>query len=289
MTDISSTTTTATAASTATPHTTAPTTALVVDDEPLARAHLRRMLEDQGVRVLGEADQAATALQLAEDLRPDLLLMDIQMPGLTGLQLAEAVRHTGADPLLIFVTGYSEHATAAFDHAALDYLVKPVSPVRLAKTLARARERLADAAARAAATRRGSEEPLSPAAPSDPAEAVLEPLRRLPIRKDYAVRLVRVEEIVSAVAREKRVFVRTEDGDEHRTYYTLTQLEQMLPADLFLRIHDSCIVNVNAVEEILFLGNHTYAVRLSNQEQFPVGRTRYATLQRRLGLSGTVG
>jgi len=249
-----------------------------VDDEPLARAHLRRLLEEQGVEVLGEADQAATGIQLAEDLQPDLLLLDVQMPGLTGLQLAEAVQQGSARSLLIFVTGYSEYAAAAFEQAVLDYIVKPASATRLAKTLARARERLSAARASGTPERPPGHWITEGAAPS------AERLRRLPIRKDYSVRLVRVEEIVSAVAREKRVFVRTQDGDEHRTYYTLTQLEGLLPADLFLRIHDSCVVQVNCVEEILFLGNHTYAVRLAGGEQFPVGRSRYAALQERLGL-----
>lgn len=250
-------------------------TALIVDDEPLARQHLRYLLEEQHVEVIGEADDAGTAIQLTEDLQPDLLLLDIQMPGLTGLQLAEALHHSAANALIIFVTGYSEYATAAFEHAALDYLVKPVSASRLAKTLVRARAQLRLAAP-------PEEVSGEIAAPADPAPG--ECLRRLPIRKDYSVRLVRVEEILCAVAREKRVFVRTQDGDEHRTYYTLTQLEGMLPPALFLRIHDSCIVNINAVEEILFLGNHTYAVQLTEGEQLPVGRQRYAALQQRLGL-----
>jgi DNA-binding LytR/AlgR family response regulator len=248
-------------------------TALIVDDEPL---------EEQGVEVVGEAEQAATAIQLAEDLQPDLLLLDIQMPGLTGLQLAEAMQQSSARSLLIFVTGYSEYAAAAFEQAVLDYVVKPASATRLAKTLARARERIA-AARSADSPGRSPGHWIAEDAP--PPVPPAERLRRLPIRKDYSVRLVRVEEIQSAVAREKRVFVRTQDGDEHRTYYTLTQLEGLLPADLFLRIHDSCIVQLHAVEEILFLGNHTYAVRLVGGEQFPVGRTRYAALQERLGLA----
>jgi DNA-binding LytR/AlgR family response regulator len=90
-----------------------------------------------------------------------------------------------------------------------------------------------------------------------------------------------VEEIVTAMARDKRVFVRTAEG-EHRTYYTLTQLEALLPPDRFLRVHDSCIVNLETVEEVLLLGNHTYALRLSNGEQIPLRRTRYPELQRRL-------
>lgn len=251
-----------------------PLTALVVDDEPLARAHLRRLLEEQHVEVVGEAEHPALAIQLGEDLRPDLFFVDVQMPGLTGLQLAEALLQSSTQSLLIFVTGYSEHAATAYEHGALDYLLKPVSPTRLSKTLVRAHARLQDADARAELDRRITEE----------ANAAATYLQRLPIRKDYAVRLVRVEEIVRAEARDKRVFVRTDEGDEHRTYYTLTQLEGLLPPNRFLRIHGSCIVNLDRVEEIIFLGNHSYAVRLTNNEQFPLARARYAELQRRLGL-----
>lgn len=251
-----------------------PLTALIVDDEPLARTYLRRLLEEQGIEVVGEAEHAALAIQLGEDLHPDLFFVDIQMPGLTGLQLAEALLQSSTSSLLIFVTGYSEHASEAYEHGALDYLLKPVSPTRLSKTLVRARARLSDANARAELSRRITEE----------ATAASTYLQRLPIRKDYAVRLVRVEEIIRAEARDKRVFVRTDDGQEHRTYYTLTQLEGLLPPTCFLRIHGSCIVNLDRVDEILFLGNHSYAVRLSNNEQLPLARARYLELQRRLGL-----
>jgi len=247
-------------------------TALIVDDEPLARVHLRRLLEAQGIQVVGEADNAAGALEQTEDLQPDLLFLDIQMPGLTGMQMASALLYLYPAPLLIFDTGYSEHAVAAFEHDALDYLVKPVSADRLAKTLVRAREHLADVVARKETHQRISEHAAETA-----------PLRRLPVRADYVVHLIRVEEIICAVAREKRVFVRTQGG-EYKTYYTLTHLEALLPKDHFLRIHDSCLVNLDQVEELLFLGNHAYEVRLSNNQRLPVGRTRYTELQRRLGL-----
>lgn len=251
-------------------------TALIVDDEPLARGHLHRMLKDQGVVIVGEAEGAAQALQLAEDLCPHLLFVDIQMPGLTGLQFAEALQQSTSDALIIFVTGYSEYAAQAFEQAALDYLMKPVSPARLAKTLVRARERLAaGASVRGEQTRRITEQ----------ISQETTRLQRLPIRKDYAVLLVRLEEIRCALARDKRVLVRMEDGGEHRTYYTLTQLEALLPPEQFLRIHDSAIVRIDAVEELLLLGNHTYAVRLTGNDQLPVGRTRYALLQEKLGLA----
>ena len=248
-------------------------TALIADDEPLARAHLRRMLELLQVIVKGEAENGVQALQMAEDLSPDLMFLDIQMPGLTGMQAASALLHLDKSPLLIFVTGYSEHAVAAFEHDALDYLVKPASPDRLAKTLVRARERLADHASRQQTRERVEER-----AAQSPA------LRRLPVREDYTVKLLRVEDIVCAVAREKRVFVRTDAG-EFRTYYTLTNLETLLPAQQFCRIHDSCLVSLDRIDEVLYLGGHSYAVQLMDGQKLPVGRARFAELQRRLGMS----
>lgn len=282
-------------------------TGMIVDDEPLARAHLSRLLKAQGVEIAAEADNVATALQLAEDLRPDIVFLDIQMPGLTGMQMAAALVHLDSPPLVVFVTGYSEYALDAFDRNALDYLVKPLSPDRLAQTLVRARERLANRQARLDSAGVAEEPTVAPGVDAEPSAAegagllselrseagpsgqkASTPLRRLPIRENYAVRLVRVEEILCAVAREKRVFVRTVGG-EHRTYYTLTQLETLLPPEQFLRIHDSCLIQVDQVEEILFLGNHTYRVRLSDGELLPVGRTRYPELQRRLGLDTDAG
>lgn len=248
-------------------------TALIVDDEPLARAYLRRLLEAQGIEVIGEADNAIAALDQTEALHPDLLFLDIQMPVLNGMQMAGALLHLEQAPLVIFVTGYSEHAATAFERDALDYLLKPVTAERLAKTLLRARERLADREVRHRLTEH-----------IDRQTAATPPLKRLPVRGDYAVRLVRVEDIHSAVSRDKRVFLCTPSG-EMRTYYSLIQLEQMLPTDRFFRIHDSVIVDLERVEEILFLGNHAYEVRLTDNIRFPVGRSRYAELQRRLGLS----
>src|SRR5579872_1846808 len=156
-------------------------TALIVDDEPLARSHLCRLLKPHNVRVIGEADSAAAALQLAEDLQPDVILLDIQMPGLTGMQMASALIQLDTPPLLVFVTGFSEHAIAAFDHDAVDYLVKPVASERLAKTLVRVRERLNNRPAYQGVQERIEERTAESA-----------PLRRLPVRGNYAVRLVRV-------------------------------------------------------------------------------------------------
>lgn len=249
-------------------------TALIVDDEPLARSRLRRLLEAQEVQIVDEADHAATALQQAEDLQPDLLFLDIQMPGLTGMQMASALLHMDNAPLLVFVTGYAEHALAAFERGALDYLVKPVTQERLSITLARVRERLTDRQARALVQQRILKQ----------AKQTPTLLRSLPIRADYAVRFLPLDDILCLFARDKKVYALTAEG-EHRTYYTLTQLEDLLPPDRFVRIHDSSLVNLDAVVELLLLGDHSYEVRLTNRQRLRVGRTRYADLQRSLGLN----
>jgi DNA-binding LytR/AlgR family response regulator len=247
--------------------------AIVVDDEPYARAHLRLMLEALGVSVIGEADNVAKALQLVEDLHPAVVFLDVEMPGLSGVHMARAMAQMEQPPLIVFVTGYSNYAVEAFEYGAVDYLMKPLSDERLAAALTRISSRL------------GESTPNDPEPEPAPAvEKPTQPITRLPVRVDYAVRLLRVEEIVVASAREKRVFVLTTDGTESRTYYTLTQLEQMLPPDRFVRIHDSYLVNMNNIDELVYLGSHAYEVKLTNGSMLPVGRRRFADLKRRLGL-----
>lgn len=248
-------------------------TALVVDDEPRARAFLTRLLEADDVVVVGEAGDGASALREAQTLQPDLMFLDIEMPELNGMELADCLVRLPKAPLIVFVTGYSEHALAAFDRDALDYLQKPVSRKRLAQTLARARSRLGDPALREAA------------AIEIAAKAEAEPRRlaRLPIRDDYMIHLLRVEEIVFAEARDRRVYVHT-TSNEYKTWFTLKYLEDHLPEERFFRIHDTYIANIEQIEDLLFLGNHTYEIRLTDNRRLPVGRTRYAELQRRLGV-----
>jgi DNA-binding LytR/AlgR family response regulator len=229
------------------------------------------LVDALGVDVIGDAPNALIAIQHVEDHHPDVVFLDVQMPEISGLQLAGTLIKLEQPPLIVFVTGYSEHALAAFDHEALDYLVKPVASERLAKTLAKVRMRLTDKSARHAAEVQIEEKSR---------EA---PMRRLPVRGQYSVRLVRIEDIFCATARNKKVYIHTEDA-EYSTYYTLTQLEDLLSSEVFCRVHESAIVNLDRIEEIHFLGNHSYRVSLTNRMQIPIGRSRYAELQKRLGL-----
>lgn len=250
---------------------------ILIDDEPLARAHLRRLLLAYEAEVLAEGKTGVDALNMTEELRPDVVFLDIEMPDLTGMQAAAALSMMSPAPIIVFVTGFSEHAPKAFEHAAFDYLLKPVTPERLALTISRARRLLAGSVPENAS---GPDQDAE--APSVPPE-VLTLLTRLPIRTDYAIKLLRVEEILCAVAREKKVYVRT-SGAEHKTYYTLTQLEKLLPSANFMRVHASVIVRLDAIDELSFLGNHTYSVKMHGGPALPVGRSQFAELQRRLGL-----
>ena len=237
--------------------------AVVIDDEELARAYLCKMLKEFNVTVLAEGENGVEALQLVQEHQPDVLFLDIQMPDMTGMQAAASLDSVPDPPAIVFVTGYSQHAVEAFERSALDYLIKPVAPERLEQTILRAR----------AAQERNQK------------TKVLEesPLQHLPVRTDYAIKLVKIDEIECVLSREKKVYLRTAKY-EQRTYHTLSQLEELLPSQDFLRIHHSCIVRMSLIESVNFLGNHSYSVTLVGGGVLPVGRTYYSALQRTLGL-----
>ena len=235
--------------------------AVLVDDEELVRQYLKSLLLKQNVTIVAEAEDAEAGFDAIVEFKPDVVFLDIQMPGKSGMQLASAINELTLPPLTVFVTGYSEHAVTAFERSACDYLLKPVSPERLHKTLQRVQKLLE--------TRPVPE---------------IRPLQRLPVRADYAIRLVDLAQILYCFARDKKVFAMTMDGTEHRTFATLTELEQRLPSDQFFRVHDSYLVALTKVEELLFLGNHDYELRLHGGARVPIGRTRYPRLRENLGL-----
>lgn len=235
-------------------------TCVIVDDEPLARAYLSRLLQAAGVTIAGEAGDAASALPLVQSTGPDIVFLDIEMPGMNGLDFAAQLREqSGVNAAVVFVTGYSEHAVDAFSHQATDYLLKPVSNERLLKCLIRIHNQRT----------------------SLPEEI---DIQRLPVRGLSAILLVPIADIVCITSREKKVYVRMKDGVEHRALQNLTQLEERLSRNKFIRIHGSYVVPTNHITELMHLGNHEYEVRLSDGRRAPVGRTRINDLKRSLGL-----
>src|SRR5215218_2244363 len=191
---------------------------LVVDDEPAARRRLALMLEELDEEIVGEAANGIQALEMARERKPDVLLLDIEMPEVDGFDVA---RHLpDPRPLLVFQTAYDEYALRAFDHAALDYLVKPVTLDGLRRALGRARDRLE-----------------APAATPAPGAEVLREVRasvgagaprrrRLLVREGKGHRLAAFEQITRFTADEGVVFAHLDGGDRRLTDYTLAELEE---------------------------------------------------------------
>ena len=220
----------------------APVRALIVDDEPLARAHLRSLLRDRGdVDVIGECGDGRSAIDQIRKLTPELVLLDIQMPELDGL---EVIREVGPSemPAVVFVTAYDEHALAAFEVHAFDYILKPVSRQRFTQAI--------DRVVGLIRTDVPSERP------ERPLEALIEAMHsersaldRIAVKADGRVVFIRVNEIDWIEADDDLVRIHAGKAvHAHRS--TLTHLEERLPASKFLRIHRSTLVNVDRIREI---------------------------------------
>jgi len=248
---------------------------LVVDDEPAARRRLALMLEELDEEVCGEAANGVQALEMARERRPDVLLLDIEMPEVDGFDVA---RHLPTPrPLLVFQTAYDEYALRAFDHAALDYLVKPVTLDGLRRALGRARERL--------------EAPAAVAAPAVDAE-VLRTLRasvrenaprrpRLLVREGKGHRLVAFEHITRFTADEGVVFAHLDGGEKRLTDYTLAELEERA-GSVFVRASRGELVNAEAVERIVRNGDGSATLGLRGGATVHVSRRRTPEVWERL-------
>ena len=227
---------------------------LLVDDEPPARRRMRRMLAaEPDVEVVGECGTGGEAVQQLRSLEPDLVLLDVQMPGGDGFEVVEQLG-AAVLPLVVFVTAYDEYAIRAFDAAALDYLVKPVRRPRLRTAIARARERVGRA---------------DPAPRSD----------RLLIDRGRHMDVLAVDDIDWIEAADNHVVVHV-GKEAHRFRRTMEQTLERLPADRFVRAHRSTIVNLNRVRQVHdWFGGHLLV--LADGTKLPTGRQyREAVMQR---------
>jgi two-component system LytT family response regulator len=243
---------------------------LIVDDEAPARERLKRLLVDiKGVDLVGEAVDGAQAVEMIETLSPDLVLLDIQMPGLDGFGVIEAL---GAPPAVIFVTAYDEYAIRAFEVNALDYLLKPFSQARLEKAIQRAQTALAEEQEFAAR--------LGPLLESLAAQGQY--LTRLAVRDRERIRVLDANEIDWIGLEDEQAMVHV--GDEaYPIRRTLTELASRLDPTTFFRAHRSAIVNLDRVHEIIpwFKGSHK--LRLTTGAEVDLSRAQARTLRKILG------
>lgn len=247
---------------------------LIVDDEPAARRRLSALLAEMaglGVEVVGEAGSGVEALELAAALRPDLMLLDVAMPEVDGFDVA---RHLPEPkPLVVFQTAYAERALEAFEHEALDYLVKPVTRERLARAVERARRRLAEgprAEVGADLLRR-----LASSLGAPPAR------RRLLVRSGRGHRLLPLDEVARFTAEDGLAYAHTAAG-RHLTDYTLAEVEERT-AGLFVRASRGELVNVDRIARLVSNGDGSAMLTLDDGEVVRVSRRRASDLKQALG------
>ncbi len=249
-------------------------TVLVVDDEPLVRRDLDRLLGAMpGVRVIGEASNGVEALERIDALSPAVVFLDIQMPELDGLGVVAALEPELA-PLIVFVTAFDQYALQAFDAHAVDYLLKPFDSGRLARTMTRVRERLAGS--------RALELERVTGALVAPRNGTVRYLDRLAARGTRQTVIVPLADVRWIEAADNYVRLHTTSGT-HLSRRKMRDLEQVLDPELFVRIHRSTIVRLDAVTGFRALGDGDWEVALKDGVRLTLTRTYREGFEARLG------
>jgi two-component system LytT family response regulator/two-component system response regulator LytT len=260
---------------------------VVVDDEQLARDELGYLLgRIGGVEVIGQAGNGVEALSTIDRLQPDLIFLDVQMPGLTGFEVARRLLDTGAGSHIIFVTAYDQHAIEAFEVNAVDYLLKPVDPARLETALQRARRRIT--------VERGETPPAAlPGISNDQLEQIVQLVaernsrrERLALKVGERFMLVQADDIIYASLAEESITVVTNHHVGTSNYRTLDELQARLDPSIFWRVHRSHLVNINKIKEIVPWFSRNYLLRMKDEKatEIPVSRTQTRRLREYLKL-----
>ncbi|MGH9823684.1 MAG: LytR/AlgR family response regulator transcription factor [Blastocatellia bacterium] len=251
---------------------------VIADDERPARSFLAAMLRSfEDVDVVAEAETGAEAVEAIERERPDLALLDLQMPELDGLGVVRVLKKNRT-PLVAFVTAYDEYAVRAFELNAVDYLLKPVDRARLRETVNRAHERLESSELRQ------SEVAQVRNAASDYLQATAAPqyLERIPVRQHNAITILPVAQIASIVAEAELLHIMTIGNEKHTINYRLRDLELKLDPARFLRLGRGVLVNVDMVVKVLPMPGGTYVVQLNNEQELKVSRLQSRILREHL-------
>jgi len=236
---------------------------LIVDDEPLARSRLQDLIEDiGGHQVVGEADNGLEALRMVSELNPDVVLLDIHMPEISGLEVARQLSDSGSTSAVIFTTAYSEHALEAFDANAIDYLLKPIRQARLEQALTKA-------------------QPLT----SSQLDAIGAPgssgRQHISVQMHGNIKLIPVDDIYYFQSDSKYVVIHHRGG-EALTDEPLKKLEEEF-SDRFTRIHRSALVANARIEALEKSNDHGYQIRLNGcTEPLEVSRRQLPAVRKLL-------
>lgn len=264
-----------------------PLRVLIVDDEPLGRQRVADLVrQEPDVEIVGMAGDGHAAVEAIRSLKPDLVFLDVQMPGMTGLDVVRSIGPREM-PTTIFVTAYDKHALAAFDLAAIDYLVKPFDDERFEQAFQRARRiaRLEEASRlrdKLLAVLQESDGATAPV-PAAPATAPPQYLERIPVESRGKVRFVAVADIDFILA--SGPYAELVVGDrKHLIREAMQTLEERLDPARFFRIHRSAIVRLDRVDALLKAPGGDYEVQLKNGVKLKVARSRREDLERRLSM-----
>jgi two-component system, LytTR family, response regulator len=236
---------------------------LIVDDEPLARRRIRNLLKDEpDVTLVGECDTGRQAIRLIQELTPDLVFLDIQMPEIGGFEVLQALGNE-QPPVVIFTTAYNQYALKAFEVHALDYLLKPFTMARFAEALARARTQLAGAASRKPDPRLASL--------LEQLRSERRHLRRFVVRSASRIVLINAADVDWIESADNYALLHVQN-QTHLVRETMRALEEKLSPTCFQRISRSAIVNVSRVKELQPLGKSEYVVLLDNGTRLTMSR-----------------
>jgi len=248
-----------------------PLRTLIVDDEPIARKVLREELDSlHEVQIIGEADNGALALEKISADHPDLVLLDLQMPEMNGLEVVRNLKGGAHMPVIVIVTAYDKYALQAFEAGAVDYLLKPVSGERLAQAVERAKgltER--DAAERLAQLQEITEKPAGPQA------------RRIVGRVGEEYFLLTADEIFAFQADGEIVWIITAKK-KYLATQTLKVLDQRLKNTSFRRIHRNALVNVDHVRKMSAISSQRWLITLSNDQEFVASKRQAGNIRQLL-------
>jgi two-component system LytT family response regulator len=250
---------------------------VIIDDEPLAREHIvDRLRHEENVEIAGMADNGDDAVELIRRVRPDLVFLDVQMPGRTGVEVVETLLPDGM-PATIFTTAFDQYALKAFELAAVDYLVKPFDDERFSEAFRRARKAVELQEVEAMTRRLLSllDQPPQPQA------AKKQWLQRIPVEQRGQMRVVPVDRIDYITA--SGPYAELHAGERTFTVRERMQdLEERLDPEVFMRVHRSVIVRLDRVDVLLRGSGGDYAVRLKDGTQLSVSRAKREALEERL-------
>ncbi|MCP4456977.1 MAG: response regulator [Cytophagales bacterium] len=243
---------------------------LVVDDEHLAREIIRSFIDkDDDVELIGECSDGFDGFRMINELKPDLVFLDVMMPKLTGFEMLELLEDP---PVMIFSTAYDEYAIKAFEKNAIDYLLKPYSQERFAEALEKAKNMVA--------SREEGNSKLSTLVSDN--KGTTELLSRVAVKTGSKIHIVSVDKIKYLEAQDDYVKLYTEEGNFLKQN-TMKYYESHLPPDDFMRIHRSYIVRVKEISRLELIGKDSHVAQLHDGTQLAVSRSGYANLKEVLG------